>query len=180
MPGLPVLRAFERHPPQPVEADPALAVRRELTDDLLAAVAPGARIAVALGSRGLASGPAMAAELIAALRRAGAKPFLIPAIGSHGGATAQGQAAMLDQLGLGGDALGCEVRAEMETEISRLLALIGGSNMIVPWLMWIDPLAFGQPILHPSTSTNPVLQNAATGIRILSGTSTSLVIIGRS
>ena len=57
---------------------------------------------------------------IRGLRDLGAEPFVVPAMGSHGGATAEGQRAMLETLGMTEDAIGAEIRATMETvEVAR-------------------------------------------------------------
>src|SRR4051794_31889865 len=60
----------------------------------------GARIAVAVGSRGIANLPSIVACVLDHLKAAGAKPFIIPAMGSHGGATAEGQAEVLAAYGI--------------------------------------------------------------------------------
>src|SRR5690348_7823552 len=51
-------------------------------------VSPGARVAVAVGSRGIAQLSEIVASVVAELRAAGAQPFIVPSMGSHGGATA--------------------------------------------------------------------------------------------
>ena len=62
-------------------------------------VRPGQRVALAVGSRGLANLPDLVRLLAAAVRRLGAEPFAVPAMGSHGGATAEGQVAAPGQDG---------------------------------------------------------------------------------
>jgi hypothetical protein len=85
------------------------------------AVRPGASIAVAVGSRGIAELPRLVAALVAGLRARGAVPFLVPAMGSHGGATAAGQVAVLARLGVTEASAGCPIRATMEVvEVGRL------------------------------------------------------------
>ncbi len=69
----------------------------------------GAPVAVAVGSRGMPYLPALVAAVVGALRRRGAEPFLVPAMGSHAGGTAAGQAAMLRDLGLAPNAAGAPV-----------------------------------------------------------------------
>jgi hypothetical protein len=76
----------------------------------------GERVGVALGSRGIARLPEVAAVVIAALREAGATPVLIPAMGSHGGATSAGQVEVLRELGVVAEALDVPVDASMEVE----------------------------------------------------------------
>lgn len=80
----------------------------------LARVKPGARIAVTGGSRGIADIPLILRTVVEELKARGAEPFLIPAMGSHGGATAEGQIEMMAGYGMTEESLGCPVRATME------------------------------------------------------------------
>ena len=79
-------------------------------------VAPGSRIAVAVGSRGITALRRIVALVVEWLRERGAKPFIVPAMGSHGGATPKGQAEILAGYGVSEAALGVPVRASMEVE----------------------------------------------------------------
>ncbi len=80
-----------------------------------ACIAPGQRIAVGVGSRGIAQLPEIVAALVRSLRDLGADPFLVPAMGSHGGATGEGQRAMLHSLGITEARAGAPIVAQMET-----------------------------------------------------------------
>lgn len=80
-----------------------------------ARIRPGARIAVGVGSRGIAGLADMVGALVGFLREAGAQPFLIPTMGSHGGATPEGQKAILAGYGVTEEALGVPIRASLET-----------------------------------------------------------------
>ena len=80
-------------------------------------VTPGMTIAVGAGSRGLTGRVELVRGTIAALRELGAEPFVVPAMGSHGGATAEGQRHMLDELGLTEASVGAEIRATMDTVV---------------------------------------------------------------
>ena len=72
--------------------DVPAAVRRELERPAVAEkIHPGMRIAITAGSRGIDNLAVIIRELVAFLREKGACPFVIPAMGSHGGSTAQGQ-----------------------------------------------------------------------------------------
>ena len=105
--------------PEPV-ADVENAARRAVSDRLGASVTPGMSVAVGGGSRGLAGRVELLRGAIAGLRDLGAEPFVVPAMGSHGGATAEGQVAMMASLGMTEDAIGAEIRATMETvEVAR-------------------------------------------------------------
>jgi len=80
----------------------------------LSALAPGASIAVAVGSRGIADIAVLVRGIVERLREAGCEPFVVPAMGSHGGATAAGQTEVLAHLGVTEAAVGAPVRATME------------------------------------------------------------------
>ena len=108
---VPVEQRFEASPIR----DLAAAVEQALAAGGLAGmVQRGQRVALAVGSRGLANLPELVRLLAAAVRRLGAAPFVVPAMGSHGGATAQGQAQVLAKMGVTEQAVGAPVRASME------------------------------------------------------------------
>ena len=102
-------------------ADVGGAVRETLRGrGVLRGVRPGMRVAVTAGSRGIANIALILRTITEALREAGAAPFVVPAMGSHGGATAEGQLDVLRSLGITEDYLGCPVESSMEVrEIGR-------------------------------------------------------------
>src|SRR4051812_1536285 len=61
---------------------------------------PGARVAITAGSRGIADIDRVLRAVATRLREAGAEPFVVPAMGSHGGATASGQTEVLQHYGV--------------------------------------------------------------------------------
>jgi len=86
----------------------------------LATVKPGTPVAVAVGSRGIANLQALVAATIRTLQAAGANPFLVPAMGSHGGGTAEGQTRLLAEYGVTEANLGVPFRASMDVrEVGR-------------------------------------------------------------
>ncbi|MDR3220812.1 MAG: nickel-dependent lactate racemase [Candidatus Accumulibacter sp.] len=89
-----------------------------------AAIEPGMRLAITVGSRGLSSLPVLVRALVDALRAKSAVPFVIPAMGSHGGGSAEGQREMLATLGVSEQSVGCPVRSSME--VVRIGALADG------------------------------------------------------
>jgi Domain of unknown function (DUF362) len=96
---------------------PAPDVQELLTgplSELSARVKPGHRVAVAVGSRGITGIATVVARTVETLRRLGAEPFIVPAMGSHGGATAEGQRATLAKLGVTEQAMGAPVLATMD------------------------------------------------------------------
>jgi len=80
----------------------------------------GGEVALGVGSRGIANLDAIVTGVVAEAKRQGYTPFVVPAMGSHGGATAEGQRAMLADLGVDEATVGCEVRSSMEVvEVGR-------------------------------------------------------------
>lgn len=102
--------------------DVAAATRQALEQSgMLERMQRGDTVAIGAGSRGIANLPIMVKAAADRLREAGMKPYVVPAMGSHGGATAEGQIEMLAQLGVTEAAVGVEIRATMEVkEIGRI------------------------------------------------------------
>ena len=96
-------------------ADPLAVLREELKKPgAIDAIKPGQSVAVAVGSRGIANIAGITRTVIDAIKQAGAHPFIVPCMGSHGGATAQGQAEVLKHLGIDEERMGAPVRSSME------------------------------------------------------------------
>ena len=77
----------------------------------------GRRIAVTAGSRGIANLREITRAICAWLKAQGAQPFVFPAMGSHGGATAEGQRQILEEYGVTVEQVGAEIRSSMETVV---------------------------------------------------------------
>ncbi|WP_163536054.1 lactate racemase domain-containing protein [Gracilibacillus sp. YIM 98692] len=77
-------------------------------------VKPGMEVAVAVGSRGLDRLVETTKVTIDFLKKLGAKPFIVPCMGSHGGASGPGQKAVLEHLGVKEEVVGAEIRSSME------------------------------------------------------------------
>ena len=94
--------------------DPIAVLREQLAglDDL---ILPGARVAIAVGSRGIDNLQSIVNEGVAYVKGRGAHAFVVPAMGSHGGATAEGQTEVLSTYGVSELTVGAPVRATMET-----------------------------------------------------------------
>jgi len=86
---------------------------RGMTD----AIRPGMKIAIGVGSRGITNLQIIVDETIKALSAAGANPFIIPAMGSHGGATAEAQTELLAEYGVSEAAMGVPIRGDMTTAL---------------------------------------------------------------
>jgi len=138
MPFDPVLRESLDHIPLPVMypawvrfpapqvRDLEEAVREALrTGDILDRVRPGMRVAIGVGSRGMARLSELVRTVVEAVQAAGAEPFIIPAMGSHGGATAEGQREVLESLGVTEATVHAPIVSSMEVvELDRLSPLV--------------------------------------------------------
>ncbi len=114
----PALFRLRQKFPRPQETDVAAATQREL--QLLLEPQKqslkGASIAISGSSRGISNLDTVVRECASALRAAGAEPFVVPGMGSHGGATAKGQAGVLHDINnISEQTVGCPVRASMDT-----------------------------------------------------------------
>ena len=96
-------------------------------------ITPGKKVALTAGSRGIDRIAEVLRACVTEVRNRGGEPFIVPAMGSHGGATADGQVALIAHYGVTEKAVGAPIRASMETV--RLGELEGG----VP--VWFDRIA---------------------------------------
>jgi hypothetical protein len=100
--------------------DRLIGTRRVVREQLLAAglrrkLFRGAHVAITAGSRGMGGFVDLLAGIVDAVKAAGAKPFIIPAMGSHGGATAAGQTELLCRLGVTEESVGAPIQSSMDT-----------------------------------------------------------------
>jgi len=118
----PLYRVRQNWATQPLK-DLKGTVREQLeTVGLRQKLTPGMRIALTAGSRGIRDIVVILQTCVAWLREAGAIPFLVPAMGSHGGATAEGQVKLLASLGITEDSMLCPIYSSMEVvELGKLL-----------------------------------------------------------
>jgi hypothetical protein len=115
---IPPLARVRQTIPQPCLADVAGTVRRLILESRLRARVPaGGTVAVGVGSRGIAAIPQVARAAVDALQQMGLRPFIVAAMGSHGGATAAGQRALLAGYGITPETMGVAVRTEMDTVV---------------------------------------------------------------
>jgi hypothetical protein len=106
----------QRFPVSPPLDIPAV-LRREFEEQrILRDLKPGARIAVAVGSRGITNLPKIVAGVLDNLKAAGTQPFIIPAMGSHGGATPEGQRSILEEYGVSEQTMGVSIEPSLEVE----------------------------------------------------------------
>ena len=80
-------------------------------------IKPGMKIAIAVGSRGIKHLDVTVKTVVNRLNELGAKPFIVPAMGSHGGATAEGQAEVIDHYGISEETMNVPILSSMETVV---------------------------------------------------------------
>lgn len=109
--------------PGPALADIPAAVREALGAIPLP-IRRGQGVALAVGSRGIANIAVIVRAVVDELVSRGARPFIFPAMGSHGGGTAEGQVAVLAHYGITEASMGCQIRATMEVvQVGEALGL---------------------------------------------------------
>src|ERR1051326_5297021 len=132
--------------------------RADVREKLLAAglgkkITRGAEVAITAGSRGMGGFIDLLAGVADAIKAAGGKPFIVPAMGSHGGATPEGQQEILNRLGVTEESTGAPIRATMETlelgvctsgAMAHIDKLAGTADGII---------VLGRVIAHPENKT---------------------------
>ncbi len=107
-----------QHFPRPRVEDIPGEVQRQLAAlQLQRRLQPGQSVAVTAGSRGIANIAVIIKAAVDHLKSLGARPFIVPAMGSHGGGTAQGQREIIEGYGITESFVGCPIRSSMETVI---------------------------------------------------------------
>jgi hypothetical protein len=112
----PRLVRIRQHFERPHVTDVAVAVVSALEKiNLPQRIKPGQTVALTAGSRGIANIPLILKSTASFLKQLGAKPFLVPTMGSHGGGVAEGQRHILESYGITEEYVGVPIRASMET-----------------------------------------------------------------
>jgi len=101
--------------PRPRVEDVEEAVREQLKrEEIASTLKPGMSIALTAGSRGIAEINVVLRSLVSVLKEMEAEPFIVPSMGSHGGATAEGQVEILESLGVTEEFCGAPIRSSMD------------------------------------------------------------------
>lgn len=108
---------------------------------------PGQRVAITAGSRGIDRIDEVLKAVVDEVRALGADPFLVPAMGSHGGATAEGQLELISHYGVTEERMGCPILSSMET------VELGFVENDVP--VWIDKNAYQADAIIPVGRVKP-------------------------
>lgn len=122
--GIPLpkmVRVKQTFPDNPI-SDIVVALREELNQsEITRRLRPGMSIAIGVGSRGVAQIPLLVKTTVEFLKEQKTYPFVVPAMGSHGGATEEGQREVLQNLGVTEEYIGCPIKATMDVvELGRL------------------------------------------------------------
>src|SRR5947208_10303603 len=121
--ALPRMLKIRQTFPRPRVADIPRAVAAALAGAELT-LKPGDTVAVGAGSRGIANIDAIVGGTVRWLKEFGARPFVFPAMGSHGGGTAEGQLSVLEHYGITEATMGCPIRATMDVvQVGEALGL---------------------------------------------------------
>lgn len=118
LPPLPQMVRVRQKFPRPAEPDIRAAVRREFERPAVGErLRPGMKVAIGVGSRGLARLAEIVRAVVDEVKARGAEPFIVPAMGSHGGATPEGQMEVLASYGVTPEAIGVPFRPSLETKV---------------------------------------------------------------
>lgn len=109
-----ILPVRQRFPDRRLDGIPAEVGRELAACGFEKRVAPGARIAIGVGSRGIANISTIVRAVVDYWKSRGCAPFIFPAMGSHGAATAQGQADVLAHYGIHEATVGCPIVSSLE------------------------------------------------------------------
>ena len=109
-----VVRVRQKFPRPRVENVEATLQEQLDREEISSTIKPGMSVALTAGSRGVARIDTILRSLVQILRDMGAEPFIVPSMGSHGGATAEGQVEILESLGVTEEFCGAPIRSSME------------------------------------------------------------------
>jgi lactate racemase-like protein len=115
--------------------------------DVGGGIRPGQRVCLAVGSRGIDRIADVVRAAVTTVRSLGADVFVVPAMGSHGAATAEGQLEVLASLGIREETIGCEIRSSMET------VQIGDVDGRIP--VFVDRHAHEADVIIPINRVKP-------------------------
>ncbi|HYG74421.1 MAG TPA: lactate racemase domain-containing protein [Planctomycetota bacterium] len=116
-PRLPRMVSLTQKFPAAAPLDIPATIRREFAAQKMAQrIKPGSSVVIGAGSRGIAHIAEIISTLVALIKEAGAHPFIIPAMGSHGGGTPEGQLSILAEYGITEAKMGVPIRASMDVQ----------------------------------------------------------------
>ncbi|MEW9669556.1 lactate racemase domain-containing protein [Ammoniphilus sp. 3BR4] len=135
--NIPRMIRIRQHFERVTISDIPKAIREQLgREEIIGRIKKDDRVAIAVGSRGIANIPCIVREMVMTVKERGAHPFIVPTMGSHGGATAEGQAEVLAELGITEESTGAPIVSNME------VVQVGGSKNGLP--VYLDKLAYAE------------------------------------
>ena len=115
-----IFRLRQRFDPACLADAPAATLRTLAALNLAQKIRPGQSVAITAGSRGIANIAEITRAIVEHLKQLGTNPFIVPAMGSHGGGTARGQQQVIESYGITDASVGCPIRSGVETvEVCR-------------------------------------------------------------
>jgi hypothetical protein len=123
------LTLIEKRNPGHGDPDLISVLSKQLETKLPGVVKTGQSIAICVGSRGISKLPDIVAAAVNSVKSENCEPFIVPCMGSHGGATAEGQISILRDLGVSEESMGCPVRSGME--VTRIGQTRFGTDVVV-------------------------------------------------
>jgi len=123
-----MIEVRQSYPPSKQLDIPAVVRQQFAKSGLLGQVKPGMRIAVGVGSRGISNLSTIVKTVLEIFIGAGAKPYIVPAMGSHGGATPEGQTKVLADYGVSAETMGVPIDARMD--VRKIGEAFGGRDVV--------------------------------------------------
>lgn len=113
---IPPVHHVRQNFPRPLIEDVEAAVVEQFQrPEIRATIQPGQRVCLAVGSRGIAQIAKIVRTVVREVKALGAEPFIIPAMGSHGGATPEGQIRVLGDYNITAETMGCDIISSLDT-----------------------------------------------------------------
>lgn len=129
-----VLKVRQNFPNRAIQDIPGEVARQMAASGLASRLAPGGKVAIGVGSRGISNIAVIVRAVVDYWKSQGADPFIFPAMGSHGAATAEGQAHVLANFGVDEAGMGCPIRSQ--------LAVVRTGRTPDGLDTWMDKLAY--------------------------------------
>lgn len=139
---LPEMHRVRQIFPRPRLEDIETHIKQEIAkEEISGKIKPGAKVAVAVGSRGIRNLAKIVKEVVVQIKRLGGEPFIVSAMGSHGGGTSEGQRKILDSYGITEENMGVEVITSLD------VVYLGKTTLGIE--IYFDSATFGADLVVP-------------------------------
>lgn len=112
-----MIRIKQKFNAMPAISEISKTVSKQINKHDISFIKPNETVAITAGSRGIANIDVIIRSIVREIKKMGAKPFIVPAMGSHGNATAKGQKEILKHYGITEQTMDCPIKSSMETVI---------------------------------------------------------------